>query len=195
MENFEIFLNYDHLNITIFSLLFLLVATYHAAKERSLMVAVSFFAIATILNFCETYVEAEAVELFKEGYFVERYVMVELLLLFISMMLIIITSLIFLSIQVKTPLFIASGIILSALGCGAIILFTVIKPAGDVVNKMLTVFPLAAYIFFAIGLTGRFSQRYARGYVLAFVLTIVNIIIMLKSVFFEVENIVWYTIN
>lgn len=192
MENFEIFTNQEHLRITIFALCFLIVAIYNAAKERSLLVGATFFALATVLNFAETYVEKHAVELFNAGYPVENYVMIELLLLFISMMMIVITSLTFLSIQVKSPLFIAGGITLLLLGCGAIVLFTVIKPAGDIVNKMLSVFPLATYIFFAIGLTGRFSQRYARGYILAFALTVVNIITLLNTAFFSDEYISWY---
>lgn len=192
MENFEIFSNHEYLRITIFALLFLFISAYHAAKEKVLTIAVLFFSIATGLNFIETFVEAKAVENFNLGYPVETYVMTELLLLFVAMMMIIVAALTFLSIQVRSKLFIASGLILSALGCGAIVLFTVIKPAGDIVNNMLTVFPLVGYVLLAVGLTGKFAQRYARGYILAFVVAIISIIMMVNYTFFSSENISWY---
>lgn len=189
MGNFEIFSQPGGLLATLFALGCLLIASILAARENRLFSPISFLMTAFMFDFLGSWVESAAVASFNRGEAVEMYVMFELSLFLLSM--------IFMSSAASS--FISSSNhsssslpvwILGALGGGAIILFTVILPAGDIVNNMRLIFPFAAFLYLAVGLGARLSSPNNSGYILAFVLTAaLTILIGLK--FFNIYA-PWY---
>ena len=144
MGNFEIFSQPGGLIVTLFALGCLLVAGILAAKEDRLFSPISFLLTAFVFDFCGTWVEKLAVTAFEQGNAVETYVMFELLLFLAAMIFMSSAASRFISVSSRNssslPVWILGG-----LGGVAVILFTVILPAGDLVNRMRLIFPLVAF--------------------------------------------------
>ena len=190
MGNFEIFSQPGGLVVTLFALGCLLVAGILAAKEDRLFSPISFLLTAFVFDFCGTWVEKLAVTAFEQGNAVETYVMFELLLFLAAMIFMSSAASRFISVSSRgsssLPVWILGG-----LGGVAVILFTVILPAGDLVNRMRLIFPLVAFLYLSVGLAARFSDDHSDGYVLAFGITVIlTILVGLK--FFQVYA-PWYT--
>ena len=63
-------------------------------------------------------------------------------------------------------------------------------PAGDAVNSMRIMFPLAGFLYLAVGLFARFSSSNNSGYITAFIVSIIAII-SISIKFFEIYS-AWY---
>ena len=174
MGNFEIFSQPNGIIFTIFALGCLIVSGIIAAKEDRLFSPISFLLLAFIFDFMGSWVEMAAVNVYKQGLAVETYVMFELLLFLISMIFAASAASSFISSSSSKghsnslPVWILGG-----LGGIAVILFTLIIPAGDIVNNMRLIFPLVSFLYLAVGLGSRFSLANNSGYVLAFGVTVI----------------------
>ncbi len=191
MGNFEIFSQTGGLTTTLFALACLFVSSVLSAKESRLFSPISFLMTAFVFDFLGTWVEAYAVKAFERGEAVEMLVMFELALFLVSMIFMSSAASSFISNSSNNS---SSGLpvwILGGLGGGAIILFTVILPAGDIVNNMRIIFPLAAFLYLAVGLAARFSTPNSGGYVMAFALTAVLAVLTAAKFFGFYAP--WYT--
>ncbi len=191
MGNFEIFSQTGGLTTTIFALACLLVASVLSAKEDRLFSPISFLMTAFVFDFLGTWVEASAVKAFERGETIETLVMFELALFLVSLIFMSSAASNFISNSSKHTSANLPVWILGGLGGGAVILFTVILPAGDIVNNMRIIFPLAAFLYLAVGLASRFSSPNSGGYVLAFGLTVV-LAVLTAAKFFSFYA-PWYT--
>ena len=174
---------------TLFALGCLLIAGIIAAKDDRLFSPISFLLSAFAFDFFGTGVEKLAVSAFEQGSPVETYVMFELLLFLVSMICMSSAASRFIASADRS----ASSLpvwILGGLGGVAVILFTVIIPAGDLVNRMRLIFPLVSFLYLTVGLAARFSDNHSDGYVLAFGITIL-LAIMTVLKFFNIYT-PWY---
>ena len=184
MGNYEIFSQSYGLMFSLFAFACLFVAGIFAANEDKLFSPISFLLTAFVFDFLGTWFEKLAINAYEQGEGVETYVMFELLLFLISM--------IFMSLSASSFIAGASSKgnssnlpvwILGSLGGVTIILFTVIIPAGDIVNNMRLIFPLVSFLYLAVGLASRFSSPHSNGYVLAFGVTIILTLIVGLKIF------------
>ena len=181
MGNFEIFSQAYSLQASIFAIGCLLFASILSAKEDRLFSAISFLTIAIIFDFFGVWVEAKAVVAFDKGLAIETYAMFELALFLISMIFMSLAASRFISVSSDSsslPVWILGG-----LGSFAVILFTMILPSGDTVNNMRLIFPLAGFLYLAVGLFSRFSSHNNSGYITAFVISIIAIISIVVKFF------------
>lgn len=190
MGNFEIFSQSGGLLATLFALGCLFVASVLAARENRLFSPISFLMTAFLFDFFGTWVEAAAVASFERGEAVEMYVMFELALYLLSMIFMSSAASAFISGSSNRSSSSLPVWILGGLGSIAVILFTVIIPAGDIVNNMRLIFPFAAFLYLAVGLGARFSSPNNSGYVLAFALTSV-LVVLIGLKFFNIYT-PWY---
>ena len=171
MGNFEIFSQGNEVISTLFALGCLLIAGLFAMREKRLSLPIIFLMAGFLFDFWGSGVEALAVKSYEQGEAVEMYVMFELGLYLLSMIFMSAAASSFISSHgggTSLPVWILGG-----LGGGAVILFTVIIPSGDIVISMRQIFPLAAFLYLAVGLAARFSAPYAGGYIFAFAITAV----------------------
>ncbi len=191
MGNFEIFSHPNGVVFTLFALCCLFVSGIFAAKEERLITPISCMLPAFIFDFLGSWVEKAAVTAYEQGSAVETYVMFELLLFLLSMILMSLAAAAFISgASTKAHSSNLPVWILGGLGAIAVISFTVIRPAGDIVNNMRLIFPFVAFLYLAVGLASRFSSVNSNGYVLAFGITsILAITVGLK--FFNIYT-PWY---
>ena len=188
MGNFEIFSQAQNMYASFFAIACLLLCSILAAKEDRLFSAISFLTIAIVFDFFGVWVEAKAVVAFDKGLAIETYTMFELALFLISMIFMSLAASRFISVSSDSSLL--PVWILGGLGSFAVILFTVIMPAGDAVNSMRIMFPLAGFLYLAVGLFARFSSSNNSGYITAFIVSIIAII-SISIKFFEIYS-AWY---
>lgn len=174
MGNFEIFSHPGGVMFTLFALCCLFVCGILAAKEGRLFSPISWLLSAFVFDFLGCWVEKLAVDTYNLGSAIETYVMFELLLLLVSM---ICTSLaasyLIAGASAKGQSSNLPVWILGSLGAVAVVSFTIISPAGDIVNNMRIIFPLVSFLYLAVGLASRFSSQNSNGYVLAFGITLI----------------------
>lgn len=171
MGNFEIFSQTGGVMSTLFALACLFVAGVFAMREKRLFLPVMFLMFAFLFDFFGSGAEYVAVRSYEQGEAVEMYVMFELGLYLLSMIFMSAAASAFISSRggaASLPVWILGGV-----GGGAVILFTVIMPSGDIVISMRRIFPLAAFLYLAVGLAARFSSSHSSGYLFAFGLTVV----------------------
>lgn len=191
MGNFEIFSQTNGIIFTVFALGCLFVSGMFASKERRLSSSINFLLLAFVFDFLGTWVEKLAVQVQEYGGWVESYVMSELLLFLMSMIFMSLAASSFISSSklkghsASLPVWILGG-----LGGVAIILFTMIIPAGDIVNNMRLIFPLVSFLYLAVGLGSRFSAVNNSGYILAFGVTII-LAVLVGMKFFNIYA-QWY---
>lgn len=188
MGNFEIFSQEVGIISTLFALGCLLIAGFSAMHEKRLSLPIIFLMAGFLVDFFGSGVEALAIKSYERGEAVEMYVMFELGLYLFSM--------IFMSAAASAFISSRGGIsslpvwILGGLGGGAVILFTVVIPSGDMVMNMRQIFPLAAFLYLAVGLAARFSAPHAGGYIFAFAVTaILTLLVAAKFFGFDAP---WY---
>ena len=192
MGNYEIFSYTYGLNMSLFALICLIISGFFAAQEKRLLSPISFLITAIVFDFAGSWSEKLALNAYEAGQGIETYVMFELLLFLVSMIFMLSAASSFISGSSSKDNFYASlpVWILGGLGGIAVILFTVIIPAGDIVNNMRLIFPFVSFLYLAIGLASRFTSSHNNGYVLAFGVTVIlAVIIGLK--FFNIYT-KWY---
>jgi diguanylate cyclase (GGDEF)-like protein/PAS domain S-box-containing protein len=171
MGNFEIFSLSGGLWMTLAAFACLFLAGVIAAKEKRLTVPVGFLLTAFVLDFGATGVEAWAFSAYEQGDEVSLLIMFELVLFLISMIFMSLAAAHFISDSTHAdsnmPVW-----ILGAVGGGAIILFTIVMPAGEMVNNMRLIFPLAAFVYLSVGLAARLSSPHRLGYGVGLLATI-----------------------
>ena len=174
-----------------FAFLCLLLSAVYSVKEDRLFSPISFLMTAFIFDFISSWVESKAIVAYEQGEQIETYVMVELVLLLIAMICMSSAASRFISNSSRQnsslPVWILGG-----LGVGTVVLFTVVQPAGDIVNNMRLIFPLAAFLYLSAGLAARLSSPNNSGYGLALVVSVSTIIIIALK-FFQIYA-PWYTI-
>ena len=190
MGNFEIFAHTGGLTFTLFALGCLLISGILSAREERLLSPISFLLAAFVFDFFGTGVEKIAVEAFDKGNAIETYVMFELLLFLVAMIFMSSAASSFISGSSEGKGSLLPVWILGIIGGMAVILFTLIIPAGDIVNRMRLIFPLVSFLYLAVGLAARFSDANSDGYILAFGITaVLAVIVGLK--FFNIYT-PWY---
>jgi diguanylate cyclase (GGDEF)-like protein/PAS domain S-box-containing protein len=171
MGNFEIFSLPSGLWLTIAAFICLFFAGINAAKEERLTLPIGFLLAAFVLDFFATGVEAWASSAYDKGEEVSLLIMFELVLFLISMIFMSLAAAHFISVSTHVDSSMPVWI-LGAVGGGAIILFTIVMPAGEMVNNMRLIFPLAAFVYLSVGLASRQSSPHRLGYSLGLMATI-----------------------
>ncbi len=190
MGNYEIFSQTNGVIFTLFALGCLLLASIVSAKEDKLFSPISFLMTAFVFDFIGIWVESKAVVAFEQGENIETKMMFVLSLFLIFMILTSIAASSFVSGSSRSSSSSLSVWILGGLGGGAVVLFTVVISAGDMVNNMRLIFPLAGFLYLSVGLMSKLSAPNHNGYMVAFLIsTIIAIIISLR--FFTIFT-PWY---
>ena len=190
MGNYEIFSQANGVAFTLFALGCLLLSGVMSAKEDKLFSPISCLMIAFIFDFIGTWVESRAVIAFEQGENIETQMMFELSLFLIFMILTSNAASSFVSGSSRNSSSSLPVWILGGLGGGAIVLFTIVMPAGDMVTNMRLIFPLAAFLYLSVGLMSKLSAPNHNGYITAFLISsALAVIIALR--FFAVYT-PWY---
>ena len=190
MGNYEIFAQAPDLYMTIFTLGCLLAAGIYTIRNKSLRLPISFLLGAFAVDFLALWIEALAVK--QQGGSVELWVLAEMLLFLLAMCLMSLSASAFIyynttkeSWQAYLPAWFLSG-----LGLISIVLFTLIIPDGEIINKLRIILPLASFAYLALGLTTRLRQPFRSGVIFALLLSAVAA----GDVFLKLFNIYspWY---
>ncbi|MBQ9235268.1 MAG: diguanylate cyclase [Alphaproteobacteria bacterium] len=169
MGNYEIFAQPDALYATLFAFVCLIVAGIIAVREAKLRLPIVLLLCGFALDFAAVWVEAKAVENQSNG--VEVLVMFEMILFVLMMFFMAMSASAFAAQGTKLgwvtwlPAWILGG-----LGVISIVLFTVILPDGEIINKLRIILPLTAFCYLAVGLAARLKSPYRLGCATAFAL-------------------------
>ncbi len=164
MGNPEVFTNNYMFLVTLVSLGLLLVSCFYAGSVKKFFGTAWLLFIGLTLEFCAEGVAVKAAEAYAAGNEVTFYIFMELLLLLVGM--------IFMALAASNLLlrnFSPMPVVLtiSLLGLVAIGAFVFIIPDGAMVNNMRLIFPLAGFVYVAIGFWSKLSEPNNGGYMLA----------------------------
>jgi len=180
MGNYEIFSQPISLYITLTSLVFVLISGVCSLRLRSLKLPIVFLLCGLFFDFFAVWIEALAVESPEES--VELWVLLEMILFLLAMFFMSLSAASFISstskhdINAYWPAWSLGG-----LGLVSIILFTVIMPDGEVINRLRTILPLASFAYLAVGLGAKLKAPSRTGAVLALAVSVIIVIdIVLK---------------
>ena len=182
MGNFDFFSQISGIYASFFAIICLVFSGFMVLKDKRLVYPVICLIVALILDFFATCIAARSSVLFEAGFDIKTHVMFELLLLLLSMFFMSLSATMFMFKKTEPRYFLPVWI-LSGLGFFAVILFTVISPAGDVVNNMRQIFPLTGFAYLLIGLAPGCSSPSPSGYITAFACTSFAIIIVMLKCF------------
>ena len=186
MGNYEIFSQTNGVIFTLFALGCLLLSGLISAKDDKLFSPIKCLVVAFIFDFIGTWLEARAVTAFEQWESIEIQMMFELLMFLIFMIMTSSAASAFISGTSRKSSFNLLVWILGGLGGGAVVLFTIVIPSGDMVNNMRLIFPLAAFLYLSVGLRSKQSSLHHNGYKMAFLISsslAVNIVLRFFTIY------------
>ncbi len=183
MGSFEMFSQAGGTTLSVFAFLFLLFSAVYAARNDNLLSPISYFIAAIVFDIFGVLFEKSAVSAYEQGSSVEVLIMFELLMFLASMIFMMLSASSFINGSSKKDVSFLPVWILGGLGGGAIILYTLVIPAGDIVNNMRFIFPLVSFIYLSIGFASRFSSSHNGGFVMAFAVSCCLAVIILSKFF------------
>ncbi len=189
MGNYEIFLQPLGSTATFFALFCLLFSGFCVLKEKALKLPIIFLLSGFLFDFFAVWVEAKAVESQNDS--VALWVMFEMILFLFAMFFMSLAASAFVSPNSKFSLKSYSpAFLLGGLGLVSVVLFTIIIPDGEIVNKLRIILPVASFIYLAVGFGAKLKSDFRMGATLALILSLaVAVDITLK--FFNIFS-PWY---
>lgn len=189
MGNYEIFLQSFDFYIMLFALICLVVAGISTINEPRLKLPITFLLGGFLFDFSAVWIEALAVQ--SQDNSVALWVMFEMILFLCAMFFMCLAASAFGSSISKNGLRnYLPAFLLGGLGLISIVLFTMIIPDGEIINKLRIILPLTSFAYLAVGLGGQLKSSQKTGMVVAFALSII-ITIDVGLKFFNIYS-PWY---